>query len=137
MADAPPPSAEDPTQKPAAELPAPTGAATAPPGPPPIQRSFWERMRLRVPPSAAARALAALICVALIVLVWMLLTLGKAEERVVSPTVLPSPMETIAAFPSLWFDAALTRNLVASLWRVLQGFGLAVLIGVPLGIVSG
>jgi NitT/TauT family transport system permease protein len=127
----------DPTTKPADQMPAPAGKATAPPGPPPVKRSFWERMRLRQPPSQLGRAVAAAACVALILLVWLLLTTGAAESRAVSPTVLPSPGEAVQAFHSLWFDAALTRNLIASLWRVLQGFGLAVLFGVPLGIVCG
>src|SRR5512134_1961675 len=105
------PKPTDPTQKPVAEMAAPTGAATAPPGPPPIRRSYWDRMRLRAAPSGSARLLAGLVCVVLIIGAWALITTGRAEDRVVSPTVLPSPMETVAAFPSLWFDAALTRNL--------------------------
>ncbi len=136
-AEPPAPDRADPTSKPADQMAAPGGQATAPPGPPPSERSFWDNMRLRRPPTAVARAVASAACIALILLGWTLITMGKAEERVVSPTVLPSPMETLGELRSLWFEAALTRNLAASLWRVLQGFGLAVLIGVPLGIVCG
>jgi ABC-type nitrate/sulfonate/bicarbonate transport system permease component len=139
MAEPPvsPPPPDDPTTRPAAELPAPTGKATAAPGIPPSEGGTFARMRLRRPPSTLARGLAAAACVVLIVIVWALITSGRAEDRLISPTVLPSPMETLRAFHSLWFEAALTRNLVASLWRVLQGFGLATLIGVPLGIIAG
>ena len=35
-----------------------------------------------------------------------------------------APGETVGALHSLWFDAALTRNLVASLWRGIPGVGL-------------
>jgi NitT/TauT family transport system permease protein len=37
----------------------------------------------------------------------------------------------------LWFDRELTRNTGASLRRVLLGFGLAALVGVPIGIICG
>jgi NitT/TauT family transport system permease protein len=75
------------------------------------------------------------LCIAVLMAVWWFITNGEPEERMVPITVLPSPGETFASFPSLWFDKALTRNLIASLWRVVQGFGLATLIGVPLGVV--
>ena len=49
----------------------------------------------------------------------------------------PSPAETFASFPSLWFDRALTRNLLTTLRRLSLGFGLAALVGVPLGVLCG
>ena len=54
-----------------------------------------------------------------------------------SPSILPSPQETFGDFPSLWFDRALTRNTYASLRRVTLGFGLAALVGIPLGVLCG
>lgn len=77
------------------------------------------------------------LCVILGVGVWWFVTWGEPEERILSYTVLPSPGETIAAFSSLWFDRALTRNTFATLWRVVLGFGLAAIIGIPLGILCG
>lgn len=77
------------------------------------------------------------LAVLLILLVWFLLTLGAPEERVLSPLTLPSPGEVIGEIHSLWFDAALTRSTGWSLWRILLGFGLAALIGIPLGILAG
>jgi NitT/TauT family transport system permease protein len=68
---------------------------------------------------------------------WWFVTRGEAEQRILGPTVLPSPAETFATLPSLWFDRALTRNVLASLRRVALGFGLATLVGVPLGILGG
>jgi NitT/TauT family transport system permease protein len=69
--------------------------------------------------------------------IWWFLTLGEPEERIISPASLPSPKETFATFHSLWFDRALTRNLFVTLKRVMMGFALAFVVGVPLGILAG
>lgn len=70
--------------------------------------------------------------------VWWWVTAGAAaEDRIISPTILPSPMEVVKAVPSLWFERALTRNLVVSLGRVASGFLLAVAIAFPLGVYMG
>jgi NitT/TauT family transport system permease protein len=68
---------------------------------------------------------------------WFLLTLGEAEARVISPLILPSPWEVLISFPSLWFNAELSRSIVASAWRVILGFGAAVILAFPLGIAMG
>jgi NitT/TauT family transport system permease protein len=68
---------------------------------------------------------------------WWFLTRGEPEDRIVNVTVLPSPNETFASFHSLWFDRALVRNLLVTLKRLTLGFGLAALIGVPLGVLCG
>jgi ABC-type nitrate/sulfonate/bicarbonate transport system permease component len=69
---------------------------------------------------------------------WWFVTRGEPEERILSPSKgLSSPWETFSSFHSLWFDRALTRNLLTTLRRVGSGFGLATLVGVPLGIVCG
>jgi ABC-type nitrate/sulfonate/bicarbonate transport system permease component len=68
---------------------------------------------------------------------WFLVTLGAAEERIISPTILPSPAEVVASFPLLWFDRALTRNLAVSFVRVIEGFALAVAFSFPLGVLMG
>ena len=77
------------------------------------------------------------LCIVLCIGVWWFVTRGESEERILSYTILPSPSETLASFSSLWFDRALTRNLVATLWRVLLGFGLAAVIGIPVGVLCG
>lgn len=78
-----------------------------------------------------------LLSIVLILLVWGALTWGSPEERVLSPLTLPSPGEVVGQIKSLWFDAALARGTVWSLWRILRGFGLAAVIGIPLGILAG
>jgi NitT/TauT family transport system permease protein len=72
-----------------------------------------------------------------LVAIWALLTLGEAEQRVISPTILPSPVEVVHAFPSLWFERALTRNVAVSFGRVVAGFLVAVAIAFPLGLLMG
>ena len=93
---------------------------------------------LRRPPSPNARRLAGIGAMGVVVLIWWLATLGAtAEQRFVSPVILPSPVEVIRSFPSLLNDRALIQSIAATLRRVLVGFGLAVLVGVPLGIAAG
>ncbi len=77
------------------------------------------------------------LCLAICLAVWWIPTQGEAEERMLSPAVLPSPQETFATFPGLWFDRALTRNTLASLRRLSMGFGLAAAVGIPLGVLAG
>jgi NitT/TauT family transport system permease protein len=77
------------------------------------------------------------IPIALLLLAWFLVTAGAAEARVISPTILPSPMEVARSFPELWFDRALMRNLMVSLSRVIGGFTLAVALVFPLGVLMG
>ncbi len=70
--------------------------------------------------------------------VWWFVTSGAiAEERIISPTILPSPMEVVRSVPSLWFERALTRSVVVSFTRVVAGFALAVAIAFPLGLYMG
>ena len=73
-----------------------------------------------------------------VVLLWWLATAGAgAENRLVSPVILPSPAEVIRSFPSLLNERALLQSIAATLRRVLIGFGLGVVVGVPLGIAAG
>jgi NitT/TauT family transport system permease protein len=68
---------------------------------------------------------------------WLVTGSGPAEERVISPTILPSPLEVAGSFSSLWFDRALTRNAFISLGRVVAGFAVSVAIAFPLGVLMG
>jgi ABC-type nitrate/sulfonate/bicarbonate transport system permease component len=93
---------------------------------------------LRIPPPATTRRIVGALAVGLVVLIWWLITLGSgAEERLVSPVILPSPAEVVRSFPSLLNDRALLQSIAATLKRVLIGFGLSILVGVPLGIIAG
>src|SRR5688500_1417987 len=93
---------------------------------------------LRVSPPRMVRRLLGAGMVAFVVLVWWLATTGGAsEDRLISPVILPSPGEVLASFPSLLNERALLQSIAATLKRVLIGFGLAILVGVPLGIAAG
>lgn len=70
--------------------------------------------------------------------IWWFMTWGaQAEERIISPTILPSPAEVVRSAPSLWFDRALTRNASVSFGRVVGGFLVAIAIAFPLGLLMG
>lgn len=89
-------------------------------------------------PSRPTRYAAALGLLALILLAWWLATRGAGpEDRLVSPVILPSPAEVVRSFPSLVQDRALLASVAATLQRVLIGFGLAVVVGIPLGVAAG
>lgn len=77
------------------------------------------------------------ISLGLILGIWWFVTRGAAEERMVSPAQLGSPAEVFGSFPSLWFDRALMRNTIASVLRVAKGYGLALIVGIPLGVLGG
>jgi NitT/TauT family transport system permease protein len=84
------------------------------------------------------RQLVGAASVGVVALVWWLVTLGaSAESRLISPVILPSPAEVLRSFPTLLNERALIQSIAATLKRVLIGFGLAALVGVPLGILAG
>jgi ABC-type nitrate/sulfonate/bicarbonate transport system permease component len=93
---------------------------------------------LRAAPAPLLGRLIGLGAVGLIVLVWFLATLGDTpEQRLVSPVILPSPLEVFRSFGVLWNERGLAASIVATLRRVLIGFGLAVAVGTPVGILAG
>src|SRR5256712_2477788 len=95
-------------------------------------------LTLRLSPPPMTRRLVGVGAMGVVVLLWWLATTGLgSEDRFISPLILPSPAEVVRSFPSLLNDRALHRRFAATLKRVLIGFGLAVLVGVPLGIVAG
>jgi ABC-type nitrate/sulfonate/bicarbonate transport system permease component len=97
-----------------------------------------ELLALRVAPPPLTRHLVGAATMAVIVLLWWLATSGLgSEERWISPVILPSPAEVVRSFPSLLRERALLQSIAATLKRVLVGFGLAVHVGVPLGIIAG
>jgi NitT/TauT family transport system permease protein len=113
--------------------------ATAAPAVAPSQPSLLRRLfTLREPPPPAIKRLVGFAGVAVAVLIWFLVTLGSTPEtRLVSPVVLPSPLEVLKSIPTLFTERALVASTAATLRRVITGFGLAILVGVPLGILAG
>jgi ABC-type nitrate/sulfonate/bicarbonate transport system permease component len=96
----------------------------------------WFALR-KEPPLWAQVALGGGLLVAMLV-VWMAITAGEAAElRAVPPTILPSPGEVVGGFSSLLDDRGLVKSIFATLRRVFLGFGLAIVVGVPLGMAAG
>ena len=99
--------------------------------------SFSSLLELRQPTPQPLRGIAGVATMGIVLLVWWFITSGAvAEERIVSPAVLPSPTEVVRSFPSLLNDRHLLESIAASLRRVLIGFGLAIAVGVPAGILA-
>lgn len=90
--------------------------------------------RIRRPVSRARAAALGAVPIALTLGLWFGLTLGAAEERVLSPVILPSPGEVIGSFPTLWWERALSRSVITSFLRVLVGFAVGAAAALPLGI---
>jgi len=66
---------------------------------------------------------------------WWFVTHGASvEERILSPIILPSPLEVLQAFPKLHFEQGLVRSALTSFIRVTVGFSLAAVVAVPLGV---
>ncbi len=92
--------------------------------------------RLRGDLSATEAALWGFTTVAAVLAVWFLATAGRTgEERLVSPLILPSPGETLAEVPGL-FGKGMLGDMLVTLRRVGLGFGLAAVVGVPLGVLA-
>src|SRR5918911_4097508 len=93
---------------------------------------------LRVLPPRMTRRFVGAAGVTFVLILWWLATLGLGpEDRFISPVILPSPSEVFRSFPTLLNERGLLESIAATLRRVLIGFGLAIVGGVPLGIIAG
>ncbi len=119
----------DPTPPPVAMPP-----AAAPPVPTTRRRQL---LALRQEAPRWQVVLCSLLSVAFCIGIWWFVTRGDPEERIVGIAILSSPQETFETFPSLWFDRGLTRSILVTLRRLSLGFGLAALVGIPLGVLCG
>lgn len=93
---------------------------------------------LRVPPGPLAGRLLGIATIGVLLAFWWLATRGAtAEARWISPVILPAPADVVRSFSSLWGERGLLVSIMATMRRVLIGFGLAAVVGVPLGIAAG
>lgn len=97
-------------------------------------RDFFQ---IRGNTTAGASIVLGLIPLLAILGVWWFLTRGPVEERVISPQILPSPVEVVQAIPSLIIKGHLLDGVIASFRRVAIGFLIAVAVAVPLGVAMG
>lgn len=117
--------------------PSPTAIQDAPTPRRGISKAIGNLFALRKPAPLWQVPLFSLLCISMCLALWWWLTRGEGEDRIVGYSTLPSPAETFSSFPSLWFDRELTRNVLVTLRRLSLGFGLATLVGVPLGVLCG
>jgi NitT/TauT family transport system permease protein len=109
--------------------------ATTPPQP---GRGGLGALALRRSVPLWAQVVLGILCVAVCLGLWWYVTRGEPDERILSYYTIPSPKETFSKFyPELWVERELTRNTLTTLKRLALGFGLAVVIGVPLGVLCG
>ncbi len=119
------------SKKPSGEAPSGTSEAKKAKGP------SWIVTLRAEPPLIAGKLLGALCLFLLHVLWWFVTTGDIVEERMVSPTVLPSPVEVYGALPGLYTDWGLPEGIAATLKRVFIGFGLSCAVGISFGILAG
>jgi NitT/TauT family transport system permease protein len=72
--------------------------------------------------------------VGVVLAVWWFITRGEVGERLVSPLILPGPLEVLKSFGPLHFEQGLVRSAFTSFSRVTAGFALAALVALPLGV---
>ncbi len=103
-------------------------------GPASRQRPFFA-VRSEIPVWQAV--LLGALCIALCGALWWWLTRGEPSERIYSRNILPSPQETWEDLQQGEFERSLALNTYVSLRRVVLGFLLAAVVGVPLGVWCG
>ena len=81
--------------------------------------------------SRIGRFLTGVVSVLAGIVVWELIS------RRTNPVFLPSPWLTLSSVGELWEDGTITESVVASSGRILTGWGLGVVIGIPIGILMG
>jgi ABC-type nitrate/sulfonate/bicarbonate transport system permease component len=109
---------------------APSGAAATLPAPPP-----WYATLRQDPPPWIGKLLG-LTCVVLVLTVWYLFTAGDTPDaRAISPSKLPSPGEVFSASDEL-VERNLVDGVIATVMRVIIGFGGATLVGVVAGVIA-
>jgi sulfonate transport system permease protein len=70
-------------------------------------------------------------------LAWAAFTAVNARVELVNPVLLPTPVQVGQVALDLGASGELARHVLTSLWRVVQGFGLAALAALALGVLVG
>ena len=80
-----------------------------------------------------AQAGLALLSVAITLAIWS----AASYFKILNPTLVPSPMDVVRATIAAIQDGSLLHNTAVSIWRVLVGFFVALVIAIPIGMVIG
>src|SRR5579864_8110039 len=81
----------------------------------------------------STRLTLAVVAWVVVVAVWAMVTHLDWVNRFSVPT----PLETVRAFPALWTESELFKNVAASWWRIGQAFFWCAVIAIPLGLLMG
>lgn len=101
---------------------------------PVINRAF--AIREEVHPMTSV--ILAAIPVIIVLLIWTIVTWGPVDRRIVSITILPSPLELLQGVPKLLSaQRKLGEGIFHSLLRIVAGFMIAAAIAFPLGVLMG
>jgi NitT/TauT family transport system permease protein len=93
---------------------------------------------LREPPPPLVKRAVGLVGVGLAVLVWFLITLARRRRPgSCRRSYCRARAGVLRNIPTLFTERALVASTAATLRRVITGFGLAIVVGVPLGILAG
>lgn len=91
---------------------------------------------LRAEPPAVLGKVLGLACILLVLLIWYLFTAGdNPADRPISPSKLPSPGDVFDSYSKLE-ERGLVDGIIATMVRVLKGFGWAAVVGVALGVLA-
>ncbi|HLK58653.1 MAG TPA: ABC transporter permease [Chthonomonadaceae bacterium] len=82
-------------------------------------------------------AMLGLGAIALVLIVWVCITLGPPDHRMIPPVFLPAPRDILDGVQDLVKAGQLPGSIWISVWRIVQGLFFTILVGVPLGILMG
>jgi ABC-type nitrate/sulfonate/bicarbonate transport system permease component len=77
------------------------------------------------------------VALAAVLVAWAVVTYGNARVEVVNPILLPTPTDVGKVLADGLRDGSLPRHVWTSLVRVAEGFGIAALSAVALGLLAG
>jgi NitT/TauT family transport system permease protein len=96
-------------------------------------RKLKDFLSPREPIPKSLYVLLALSSFGFFLIIWSILTYG----RFVDPLFLPSPGRVFQAGVDLFSELGFTTDILNSVYRVMMGFVMAAIIGVPLGLIMG
>jgi NitT/TauT family transport system permease protein len=96
-------------------------------------RKFEDLMSPREPIPKSFYFVLTLSSFAFFLIIWSILTYGGF----VDPLFLPSPGRVFQAGVDLFLDLGFTTDILNSVYRVMMGFVVAAIIGVPIGLIMG
>ncbi len=96
-------------------------------------RKIENLLNPREPISKSLYVILALSSFGFFLIIWSILTYG----RLVDPLFLPSPGRVFQAGADLFTELGFTTDILNSVYRVMMGFVIAAIIGVPIGLIMG